>query len=81
MKISNLISGFRISGEKRKSKAVGFGGKSESMFHNADNMPDTSFTCSSQEFPGLYADTEVECRVCIYCICLVRELLILLIDN
>jgi len=56
-------NGFGISGEKRKSKAVGFGNKMESMFHNADNMPETSFTCSSQEYPGLYADPEVECRV------------------
>ena len=49
---------------KRKSKAIGFGGKFESMFHNADNVPETSFTCSSQQFPGLYADPEVDCRVC-----------------
>ena len=51
---------------KRKSKAIGFGGKFESMFHNADNVPETSFTCSSQQFPGLYADPEVDCRVCNY---------------
>ena len=51
---------------KRKSKAIGFGGKFESMFHNADNVPETSFTCSSQQFPGLYADPEVDCRVCDY---------------
>lgn len=48
---------------KRKSKAIGFGGRFESMFHNADNVPETSFTCSSQQFPGLYADPEVDCRV------------------
>jgi len=47
----------------RKSKAVGFGSRFESMFHKADNVPETSFTCSSQQFPGLYADPEVDCRV------------------
>ena len=50
----------------RKSKAVGFGSRFESMFHKADNVPETRFTCSSQQFPGLYADPEVDCRVCVY---------------
>ena len=50
----------------RKSKAIGFGSRFESMFHKADNVPETSFTCSSQQFPGLYADPEVDCRVCNY---------------
>ena len=56
-----LVSG---SEGQRKSKAIGFGGRFESMFHKADNVPETSFTCSSQQYPGLYADPEVECRVC-----------------
>ena len=59
-----LIVGFTKSEAQRQGKSVGgFGGKFESMFHNADNVPETSFTCSSQQFPGLYADTEAECRV------------------
>ena len=51
----------------RKSKAIGingrFNGRFESMFHKADNIPETSFTCFSQQFPGLYADPEADCQV------------------
>jgi hypothetical protein len=56
-------SAFTTAKGPRKSKAIGFGGRFESMFHKADNVPETSFTCSSQQFPGLYADPEADCRV------------------
>ncbi|KAK7080337.1 hypothetical protein SK128_018738 [Halocaridina rubra] len=31
-------------------------------YPNFRNVPNTSFTCSSQEHPGLYADTEAQCQ-------------------
>ena len=46
----------------RRGKAIGKA-RFENLFHRADNLPETSFKCADQQFPGLYADTEVDCRV------------------
>ena len=42
-----------------QSRRSGF----ENLFRQGDDVPLTSFQCSDQQFPGLYADPEAQCRV------------------
>ena len=39
---------------------VGVAGTDYSVYAG---VPDTSFDCNLQEFPGIYSDTEAECQV------------------